>query len=93
MVVEKILAAGEELPASWPVDGTTGYDALREVCGVFVDPAGEAVLTELAADSRTSRRRGGPQPAADHRRARWSPRCAGSPRCVPGTPAGRRWPS
>ncbi len=49
LVVEKILAPGEELPASWPVHGTTGYDALREVCGVFVDPAGEAVLTELAA--------------------------------------------
>ncbi len=49
LVVEKILAAGESLPASWPVHGTTGYDALREVCGVFVDPAGEPVLTELAA--------------------------------------------
>ncbi len=49
LVVEKILAAGESLPASWPVHGTTGYDALREVCGVFVDPAGEAALTELAA--------------------------------------------
>ncbi len=41
LVVEKILAVGESLPASWPVDGTTGYDALREICGVFVDPAGE----------------------------------------------------
>jgi (1->4)-alpha-D-glucan 1-alpha-D-glucosylmutase len=49
LVVEKILAPGESLPASWPVDGTTGYDALREVCGVFVDPAGEAGLTTLAA--------------------------------------------
>jgi (1->4)-alpha-D-glucan 1-alpha-D-glucosylmutase len=49
LVVEKILAAGEELPASWPVDGTTGYDALREICGVFVDPAGEDPLTGLAA--------------------------------------------
>ncbi len=39
LVVEKILGAGEELP-DWPVDGTTGYDALREVCGVFIDPAG-----------------------------------------------------
>ena len=48
LVVEKILAPGESLPASWPVDGTTGYDALREVCGVFVDPAGEAGLTALA---------------------------------------------
>ncbi|MGH3760747.1 malto-oligosyltrehalose synthase [Actinophytocola sp.] len=49
LVVEKILAAGESLPASWPVHGTTGYDALRQVCGVFVDPAGEPALTELAA--------------------------------------------
>ena len=30
LVVEKILEPGEELPA-WPVAGTTGYDALREV--------------------------------------------------------------
>ncbi|MCT2583799.1 malto-oligosyltrehalose synthase [Actinophytocola sp. S1-96] len=49
LVVEKILAPGEELPASWPVHGTTGYDALRQVCGVFVDPSGEPALTELAA--------------------------------------------
>ncbi len=39
IVVEKVLAVGEELPG-WPVAGTTGYDALREVCGLFVDPAG-----------------------------------------------------
>ncbi|GAA4901669.1 malto-oligosyltrehalose synthase [Streptomonospora salina] len=49
IVAEKILEPGEALPASWPVDGTTGYDALREVCGLFVDPAGESALTELAA--------------------------------------------
>jgi (1->4)-alpha-D-glucan 1-alpha-D-glucosylmutase len=48
LVVEKILAVDESLPASWPVDGTTGYDALREVCGLFVDPAGEAPLTAIA---------------------------------------------
>ena len=48
LVVEKILGADERLPASWPVDGTTGYDALREVCGLFVDPAGEAAFTALA---------------------------------------------
>ncbi|RSM94174.1 malto-oligosyltrehalose synthase [Streptomyces sp. WAC 01420] len=39
-VVEKILADGETLPASWPVAGTTGYDALRHVDGLFTDPAG-----------------------------------------------------
>lgn len=49
LLVEKILAPGEELPASWPVHGTTGYDALRQICGVFVDPAGEEALTSLAA--------------------------------------------
>jgi (1->4)-alpha-D-glucan 1-alpha-D-glucosylmutase len=48
LVAEKILHPGEELPVSWPVDGTTGYDALREICGVFVDPAGEAGFTALA---------------------------------------------
>ncbi|MFI9387251.1 malto-oligosyltrehalose synthase [Kutzneria sp. NPDC052558] len=41
IVVEKILGVGESLPVSWPVAGTTGYDALREVCGLFIDPSGE----------------------------------------------------
>jgi (1->4)-alpha-D-glucan 1-alpha-D-glucosylmutase len=39
-VVEKILAADEHLPSAWPVAGTTGYDALRQVDGLFTDPAG-----------------------------------------------------
>jgi (1->4)-alpha-D-glucan 1-alpha-D-glucosylmutase len=43
-VVEKILADGEPLPASWPVAGTTGYDALRHVDGLFTDPAGYGEL-------------------------------------------------
>ena len=43
-VVEKILSDGEHLPAAWPVAGTTGYDALRHVDGVFTDPAGAADL-------------------------------------------------
>ncbi|GLW95774.1 malto-oligosyltrehalose synthase [Actinokineospora globicatena] len=48
IVVEKILEPGEDLPASWPVAGTTGYDALREVCGVFVDQSAEEAFTKLA---------------------------------------------
>ncbi len=48
LVVEKILGADEVLPARWPVDGTTGYDALRLVCGLFIDPGGEPALTALA---------------------------------------------
>ncbi|CAL9561034.1 Maltooligosyl trehalose synthase [Streptomyces sp. enrichment culture] len=43
-VVEKILADGERLPASWPVAGTTGYDALRHVDGLFTDPSGHGEL-------------------------------------------------
>jgi (1->4)-alpha-D-glucan 1-alpha-D-glucosylmutase len=45
IVVEKILAHGEQLPASWPVDGTTGYDFMEHVAPLFVDPDGEAALT------------------------------------------------
>jgi (1->4)-alpha-D-glucan 1-alpha-D-glucosylmutase len=41
LVVEKILSYGEQPPDDWPVAGTTGYDALRDVCGLFVDPVGE----------------------------------------------------
>ncbi|RFU83368.1 malto-oligosyltrehalose synthase [Streptomyces triticagri] len=43
-VVEKILADGELLPPTWPVAGTTGYDALRHIDGLFVDPAGAGEL-------------------------------------------------
>ena len=47
VVVEKILEPGEELPAGWATAGTTGYDALNRVLGLFVDPAGELPLTAL----------------------------------------------
>src|SRR5205085_3308074 len=50
IVAEKILEPGEELRADWPVDGTTGYDFLNAVGGLFVDPAGEAALTALYSD-------------------------------------------
>lgn len=49
IVVEKIVEGEERLPTSWPVDGTTGYDFLNDAGGLFVDPAGEAPLTELYA--------------------------------------------
>ena len=47
IVVEKILEPGEELPRSWPIAGSTGYDALAEVDGVLIDPAGAEVFTML----------------------------------------------
>jgi (1->4)-alpha-D-glucan 1-alpha-D-glucosylmutase len=43
VTVEKIVEPGERLPASWPVAGTTGYDALAEVNGLLVDPDAEEV--------------------------------------------------
>jgi (1->4)-alpha-D-glucan 1-alpha-D-glucosylmutase len=50
IVVEKILAFDEALDTTLPVAGTTGYDALRETGGVFIDPRGAGPLTELVAD-------------------------------------------
>ncbi len=47
IVAEKILEPGEQLRSDWPVDGTTGYDFLNLVTRLFIDPAGEAPLTEL----------------------------------------------
>jgi len=53
--VEKILERGEELPG-WPVAGTTGYEFANDVTALFVDPAGEAPLTELYAELTGERR-------------------------------------
>ncbi|MCV7239958.1 malto-oligosyltrehalose synthase [Mycolicibacterium celeriflavum] len=47
IVIEKILAADEPLEPTLPIAGTTGYDAMREIGGVFLDPAGEQALTDL----------------------------------------------
>ncbi|WP_328718688.1 malto-oligosyltrehalose synthase [Streptomyces sp. NBC_00247] len=43
-VVEKILTGEETLPAGWAVAGTTGYDALHRIDGLFTDPLGAAGL-------------------------------------------------
>jgi (1->4)-alpha-D-glucan 1-alpha-D-glucosylmutase len=67
LIVEKILQPGETLPAQWPVDGTTGYDALDVVSAVFVDDTAATWLDSLyreltgdednfAAHARTGRR-------------------------------------
>lgn len=37
VVAEKILSAGEALPRTWQVYGTTGYDFLNDLNGLFVD--------------------------------------------------------
>jgi (1->4)-alpha-D-glucan 1-alpha-D-glucosylmutase len=48
IVIEKILSPSEPLDSALPVQGTTGYDVLREIGGVFVDPAGANPLNMLA---------------------------------------------
>jgi (1->4)-alpha-D-glucan 1-alpha-D-glucosylmutase len=57
VVAEKILQAGEQLPRSWPVAGTSGYDFLNHVNQLFVDAgqgaavrAGYARFTGLQQD-------------------------------------------
>jgi (1->4)-alpha-D-glucan 1-alpha-D-glucosylmutase len=47
VVVEKILEGDETLPADWACAGTTGYDALNRIGGVFVDPAGSSPLSTV----------------------------------------------
>jgi (1->4)-alpha-D-glucan 1-alpha-D-glucosylmutase len=60
IVIEKILAPDEALEPSLPVAGTTGYDALREIGGLLIDPAGagddeplEATIRELKVATAT----------------------------------------
>lgn len=50
VVVEKILADTEELDSAWPTHGTTGYEFIRQLAGLFVDPAAEGKFTDLYAD-------------------------------------------
>lgn len=47
VVVEKILGKGEPLPHTWPVSGTTGYDFLNLVNGLFVHSAQERAMDTL----------------------------------------------
>jgi (1->4)-alpha-D-glucan 1-alpha-D-glucosylmutase len=47
--VEKILNSSHppEKLRDWPVEGTVGYEFLNDVAALYVDPAGEAPLTDL----------------------------------------------
>lgn len=47
LYVEKILAADETLPRDWPVEGTTGYDAMDAIGAVQHDPRGHAPWARL----------------------------------------------
>jgi (1->4)-alpha-D-glucan 1-alpha-D-glucosylmutase len=47
IVVEKILGEGESLPESWSIHGSTGYDFLADLNGIFVDADNEKLLTDI----------------------------------------------
>jgi isoamylase len=47
LLVEKILEPGEQLPNTWPVDGSTGYEFASAVLGLWVNPRAERALSEL----------------------------------------------
>jgi (1->4)-alpha-D-glucan 1-alpha-D-glucosylmutase len=44
---EKILEPGEQLRQDWPINGTTGYDFLNEVGGLFVDSSNEEEFNRI----------------------------------------------
>jgi len=47
VVVEKILDPGEELPSLWPIQGTTGYEFLNYVTGVFCKTNSKKALDRI----------------------------------------------
>src|SRR5262249_57925470 len=47
VVAEKILSEGEALPPDWAVDGTTGYDFLTAVNGLFIDTDGRDAFDRI----------------------------------------------
>ena len=47
LIVEKILEPEEELPITWPIQGTTGYDFLNQLNGIFCDESNEEHLTRF----------------------------------------------
>jgi (1->4)-alpha-D-glucan 1-alpha-D-glucosylmutase len=49
LVVEKILDFAEHLPSAWPVQGTTGYEFLNYVNGIFCERKHERKFTQIYA--------------------------------------------
>ena len=45
VLAEKVLGRGERMPTRWAIHGTTGYEFLATVGGLFVDPGGARPLT------------------------------------------------
>ncbi|GAB0114281.1 malto-oligosyltrehalose synthase [Acidisoma sp. C75] len=59
ILIEKILARGEPL-RDWPITGTTGYERLQDIQGLFVEPDGFRTLDRYLVERRLL----APEPAA-----------------------------
>lgn len=47
VVVEKILELSEDLPENWNIEGTTGYEFMNYVNGIFIDRDNEDQISEI----------------------------------------------
>ena len=47
VLAEKVLSREESLRCDWDIHGTSGYDFLNDVAGLFVDPANAAAIHKL----------------------------------------------
>ncbi|MEA5593551.1 malto-oligosyltrehalose synthase [Rivularia sp. UHCC 0363] len=47
LIVEKILEPQEELPITWPIQGTTGYDFLNQLNGIFCNQSNEQQFDDI----------------------------------------------
>ncbi len=56
VIVEKILERDEELPPSWPVSGTTGYEFLNAANALLVSSTGLQALADLYREMTGDRR-------------------------------------
>jgi len=47
ILIEKILLDNEDLPDSWPIQGSTGYDFVNQINGLFIKQTNEAAIDQI----------------------------------------------
>lgn len=55
IVIEKILMGNEKLPELWPVQGTSGYDFLNKLNGLFIEKQNKTEMTHFYNEFRKSK--------------------------------------
>ena len=74
IVAEKILSPGEALPRNWAIAGTTGYEFLNLLNGIFVDRSQARAMEHLYArliKERPPSRRSSTNASGSSCRYRW----------------------